>query len=479
MNDEKIKSKDKDLILNDKLNKDLNISKALLFLMNKDIKDKSLEEKREYLKSKIPADLIDEAVKLLPTVEEIVQQHEKEYISKNNNNQNTILDYLKGFSIYSSLIFVSLGVNYLLDLTRNKKNDVFFKNLENKINSEINNMSSSINKNVYETMSNYVKKDDFSILFDTNQREHSSKKGLNLNVIPQNVKVQVKKLEQDVDEMKISITNMSNNNENNKILIKQEILKECSSIIESNNNKISNKINEDQKNFLIEMNKMMSDNIERNMEKMYNMLMNVNSLQNRPNNLINLKDNNNQIENYSLKTPNSNIIQSDENEVLNSSVKNESFKGLNTIGILNNKIDNNNSNIASSNNNNTNNDNNQDDNNVNKSDKIKDFETIFQEILTNISDYNIKLTFFNGIKNQFQTYSKIEENTSKEDLSKYFINITNTIYKNTGQKEKIIELLKISGFEKVNELRYNVSDPAKVKHSFDLINNVNIEDYKI
>lgn len=45
MNDEKIKSKDKDLILNDKLNKDLNISKALLFLMNKDIKDKSLEEK--------------------------------------------------------------------------------------------------------------------------------------------------------------------------------------------------------------------------------------------------------------------------------------------------------------------------------------------------------------------------------------------------------------------------------------------------
>ena len=39
--------------------------------------------------------------------------------------------------------------------------------------------------------------------------------------------------------------------------------------------------------------------------------------------------------------------------------------------------------------------------------------------------------------------------------------------------------LKISGFEKVNELRYNVSDPTKVKNSFDLINNVNIEDYKI
>jgi hypothetical protein len=37
----------------------------------------------------------------------------------------------------STILLSSLGINYLLDLNRNKKNDMFYKEVEKKLNEEL------------------------------------------------------------------------------------------------------------------------------------------------------------------------------------------------------------------------------------------------------------------------------------------------------------------------------------------------------
>lgn len=423
------------------------VQQALFFLLSKELEHKSIEDKKEFLKTKISEESIDEALSLLPLVNKMISL-EKEKIKENSinnnantntNNNNNILDYLKGFSIYSSLIFATLGINYLFDLVRNKKNEVFYRNIETKLNTEINNLSTNINKHFSDEMSNYVKKDEFGVFYETQNREDSISKGLKLNPLSQNTKTQVKQLHEDVSSLKVKLDKLSNTTENNRIMIKQDIVKECEGIINKKNEEIVGKIGEEQKEFLLKINTMLS----KNLEMMNNLVINKFS------NNVNNANNNDASTNNNLKEieKDNNREYLNNNETDNNMLKDNKEVYEEEQNIYKNKKSN------------------MDDNEDN------DYNTgivleKFNKIIDNISDESKRTTFINGITHQFNTFLEEED---EEKFVSFTINLTNPIYKFLNQKENIGEFLMISGFKKQNDMKFSLENRESLEKSYDAI----------
>lgn len=432
MKNEEFSSKEND---KDKSNYD-EIQQALYFMLSKELEQKSLEEKKDYLKTKISKESIEEASKMLPIVQKLVSL-EKKNIANSTDNSSKFLDYLKGFSIYSSLIFATLGINYLLDLTRNKKNEVFYRNVNNKLNQEISSLSNNITKNVYEEMNNYVKKEEFSEMYKLQSKEASLNRGLSLNPLPQNTKLQVKQLKDDVDEIKLKVEKLTSSIENNKIFIKQEVMKECEKMIDSKNELLLKSINNEQKEFLFKINSLLSSNLEK-INKM--VMINTNN-----SNSINILENNKKLNNY-------NDISNENNQdyLTNEKDENQTQNEMFNLNLNENKSE------------------------IKKSSSLKKLNSIdsneismlLETILSNITEENTKSVFLNGVKNQFLSFL---QETDIEILKNSNINLSNPIYKLVNQKENISKFLLESGFKKQSELKYSVENREILENSLNIV----------
>ena len=188
-----------------------NLSKALAFLISEESKEISLDLKKKFLLSKLPEEIVNEALEIYPNLLNI------------NNNKNEkksfLLSSLFDVGIITSSIVITLLMNYLLDVNREKKNEIFINNIEKKINEENENKINDFKNDINNTLNCFVQKKDLSNEINNHLELFSQGKGLTVNLSLSKVKSEIETIKNDLIILNTKI-------ENNNILvqnIKQDI----------------------------------------------------------------------------------------------------------------------------------------------------------------------------------------------------------------------------------------------------------------
>ena len=188
-----------------------NLSKALAFLISEESKEISLELKKKFLLSKLPEEIVNEALEIYPNLLNI------------NNNKNEkksfLLSSLFDVGIITSSIVITLLMNYLLDVNREKKNEIYINNIEKKINEENENKINDFKNDINNTLNCFVQKKDLSNEINNHLELFSQGKGLTVNLSLSKVKSEIETIKNDLIILNTKI-------ENNNILvqnIKQDI----------------------------------------------------------------------------------------------------------------------------------------------------------------------------------------------------------------------------------------------------------------
>ena len=178
-----------------------NLSKALAFLISEESKEISLELKKKFLLSKLPEEIVNEALEIYPNLLNI------------NNNKNEkksfLLSSLFDVGIITSSIVITLLMNYLLDVNREKKNEIYINNIEKKINEENENKINDFKNDINNTLNCFVQKKDLSNEINNHLELFSQGKGLTVNLSLSKVKSEIENIKND---MIILNTKIENNN---------------------------------------------------------------------------------------------------------------------------------------------------------------------------------------------------------------------------------------------------------------------------
>ena len=132
------KSDQKNMIdtnINDSINSDSDLKRALTFLLSKEMKEYSLEKRKEFLLKKLSPSVVEKAIDLYQTIEINMKNNIDEILKKNkqqSSKNGAFWSSLFDLGILSTVLLTSLGINYLIDLNRNKKNEMFFREVEKK-----------------------------------------------------------------------------------------------------------------------------------------------------------------------------------------------------------------------------------------------------------------------------------------------------------------------------------------------------------
>ena len=188
-----------------------NLSKAIAFLISEESKEISLELKKKFLLSKLPEEIVNEALEIYPNLLNI------------NNNKNEkksfLLSSLFDVGIITSSIVISILINYLLDINREKKNEIYINNIEKKLNKENENKINDLKNDINNTLNYFVQKKDLSNEINNHLELFSQGKGLTVNLSLSKVKSEIETIKNDLIILNTKI-------ENNNILvqnIKQDI----------------------------------------------------------------------------------------------------------------------------------------------------------------------------------------------------------------------------------------------------------------
>lgn len=220
------------------------VERGIYFLLSKELSSKSLKEKKEFLKGKISDSALQEALKLYPLAARVLSK-EKEKFKESNSSAS--IKYLKEIGIYSSLIIMTLGVNYLLDIARNKKSDLQQKNFEVKLNEQLKIAGEKLSEELKTEMSNYIPNASFPEKF---KQEYDKARGT-LNLHPQkNTGLMLKKLEEDSSSTKLSVDELKNKVDNLKITINSEMREETKNLFTQMNDNVIALIKKEQEKFL-------------------------------------------------------------------------------------------------------------------------------------------------------------------------------------------------------------------------------------
>jgi hypothetical protein len=445
---------------------DIDLKKAITFLLSREMKDYSIEKKKEFLLSKLPSETVEKALSILPVIESNIFSKIKEYQEKKDSDNNSFFSFLPSMGILSSILLSTLGVNYLLDLNRNKKNDLFYKECEKKLNDELQKISKDLKNQISNELNEYVTKETLKDKISNEIVEYNQKRGLNLNLSSKSVKDEVVKIKEDLLSKEKIIKDLEVKIENNKVLLKSEILKETNQILEDNNNRLLIKILENQDKLL----NMITSEIGKNSGEQGNQSI-VNSQKNHSGNINDVKNK----ETFSNST-NFNLNKCNTENPKN--IYNQSPEILLTESInLKNDIDNNNVNSLSQD---------EKDQRQNEISLIKNtlggndlpVAVVFNEneqnipallftCLCSIKDDKDKVPFVKQLKNQFSAILEtMKKDSSMEALP--FINTTNRVYKNVDNN-LLSKLLKLAGFRNENSgsiYKYK-GDYEKLKQTLD------------
>ena len=135
----------------EKTEKNKNLTKALAFLFSKEAQEISIEEKKKFLLTKLPEDIVNQAMELYPQIQNLsIDNMNKE------KHSNSIFSSLFDVGILSSAILASLLVNFLFDINKEKKNQFFEKELAKKLNEEQQKNNEEIKKEIDSKMEQYI-----------------------------------------------------------------------------------------------------------------------------------------------------------------------------------------------------------------------------------------------------------------------------------------------------------------------------------
>ena len=180
-----------------------NLSKAIAFLISEESKEISLELKKKFLLSKLPEEIVNEALEIYINFENINNKKEK---------KESLLNSLFDIGIITSSIVISLLMNYLLDINRDKKNEIFYDNIKNKMNEEIENKMNQFNNEINNSVNNFVQKNELNDEINNQLELFSKGKGLTVNLSLSKVKGEIENIKNDIITLNTKI-------ENNIILI--------------------------------------------------------------------------------------------------------------------------------------------------------------------------------------------------------------------------------------------------------------------
>lgn len=290
------------------------IKKALTFLLDKSTKEFSLEKKKEFLAQKVSKETVEKALSLLPIIEANVTNQINDY--KEKNPQKSFFDSFFDFGVISTVILVTLGFNYLMDFNRNKKNELWLSECENKIMEESKKATNSLQYEVSKTFNNYVDKSNLKNEILKEVKSYTQNQGLNLNLSSKNTK-------QDILELKSSVLNIENKVkevevkiENKNLIFKTEIFTELSKLIEQNNKNLLIEIIKNQDKLLLKQNENQTNSTNSNSNlNIYSHEKNNNSLildSNAKNNADYNKNFNN-LAHLQTQNNNSNLITNNKN----------------------------------------------------------------------------------------------------------------------------------------------------------------------
>lgn len=180
-----------------------NLSKAIAFLISEESKEISLELKKKFLLSKLPEEIVNEALEIYINFENINNKKEK---------KESLLNSLFDIGIITSSIVISLLMNYLLDINRDKKNEIYYDNIKNKMNEEIENKMNQFNNEINNSVNNFVQKNELNDEINNQLELFSKGKGLTVNLSLSKVKGEIENIKNDIITLNTKI-------ENNIILI--------------------------------------------------------------------------------------------------------------------------------------------------------------------------------------------------------------------------------------------------------------------
>ena len=205
-----------------------NLSKALAFLISEESKEISLELKKKFLLSKLPEEIVNEALEIYPNLLNI------------NNNKNEkksfLLSSLFDVGIITSSIVISILINYLLDINREKKNEIYINNIEKKLNKENENKINDLKNDINNTLNCFVQKKDLSNEINNHLELFSQGKGLTVNLSLSKVKSEIENIKNDMIILNTKI-------ENNNILV-QNIKDDIQNISKFNFENVKFEVNE-------------------------------------------------------------------------------------------------------------------------------------------------------------------------------------------------------------------------------------------
>ena len=205
-----------------------NLSKALAFLISEESKEISLELKKKFLLSKLPEEIVNEALEIYPNLLNI------------NNNKNEkksfLLSSLFDVGIITSSIVITLLMNYLLDVNREKKNEIYINNIEKKLNEENENKINDFKNDINNTLNCFVQKKDLSNEINNHLELFSQGKGLTVNLSLSKVKSEIENIKNDMIILNTKI-------ENNNILV-QNIKDDIQNISKFNFENVKFEVNE-------------------------------------------------------------------------------------------------------------------------------------------------------------------------------------------------------------------------------------------
>ena len=203
----------------EKTEKNKNLTKALAFLFSKEAQEISIEEKKKFLLTKLPEDIVNQAMELYPQIQNLsIDNMNKE------KHSNSIFSSLFDVGILSSAILASLLVNFLFDINKEKKNQFFEKELAKKLNEEQQKNNEEIKKEIDSKMEQYIEKKEISSAINQELEIFSQGKGLTVNP-------SLSKIKKEIEVMKNDIVSLNTKIDNNMFIISQNIKNDIKNIL--------------------------------------------------------------------------------------------------------------------------------------------------------------------------------------------------------------------------------------------------------
>lgn len=232
------------------------LKKAIIFLLGKELKDYSFEKKKDFLAKKIPSDTLEKALEIYPIIEADSKARIEEYIQdyESKNSKKGFFDGLFDLGVFTTVIISTLGINYLIDLQRNKKNEIFYKESEKKLNEEMNKMTEIIKKEIGNELIHFAKRSEVEDKIKEKIALQNQNAGLNLNLGSKNMKENLNILKTDVSLQDQKLKDLSVKLDNTSLLLKQDILQDIKKTIENNNQSLLMKILEMQNDLIVKIN---------------------------------------------------------------------------------------------------------------------------------------------------------------------------------------------------------------------------------